>query len=169
MSSVEFRFKLVHTGLALWLVLGFTLSWFNANSWRQEEDSRRQDEDSRRQDEYLMHLLEEWRRVLDVEVRSTLEEMAQKGPEVAAALAGELQEEHLMEDRTHIVNALNLFEQVAIADEQGLVDSSLVEDVLGRPIVRYFEALAGFNEAWKASRRQGTGWPKLEVAIERWR
>ena len=179
MSSVEFRFKVVHTLLALWLVLGFTFFWFSENGLRQEENRLRQEENDLRQEEnrlrkneYLMHLLEEWRRVLDVEVRSTLESIQQEDLEAASLAAARLQDEESMSARSHIVAALNLFEQVAIARQEGLVlvDQELVDEVLGPPIRRYYDVLQGFVTAWGESPAPGrrTGWPKLVETITEW-
>ena len=169
-TSSEFQFRLVNTFLVTCLVLSALLAWLEFRSY--QDQSRRV---------YVMHLYDEWRRLLDLgEARPTLERIRsgqlnsadlvrQQGEYELGEGADAITYDKVLEMRQHVVSVLNLFEQVAVAARDDVGDSGMIENYFSAAIVDHFTALTPFVSGWQSGLGRAPAWRVLERAVEGWR
>ena len=178
MNPAEFQFRLLHTFLMGCLVVGVTLVWFESR-----------DQNSRLWSEYLDHsrrstavdLYNPWRDLLDLsDARITLEMVRSEQLNSADLLRGNepydieiegqqrIPSDQVIEMRRHIISVLNLFEQIAAAEQAGIADEAVIRDAFGGAIIDHYGALSPFIAAWQTEMERAAGWDLLESAVADW-
>ena len=76
--------------------------------------------------------------------------------------------DQVLKMRQHIISVLNLFEQIAVAEQYHVGDANMIKSLFSAAIVDHYRNLAPFMAAWTDVMQRAPAWLPLGDAVERW-